>query len=259
MLVGMVGLSISSGVEALNVERLASSESVLLHSTLQHLAPLITAKKRDGSANLLTWEELYHPLAVEEQGFVDAIRAIKAEALGSTSHYFGESAGPSSLVSVGPQQILKDGAPAPLDMQFLPNDVHEAYETMMQAMERDLGRRLLVESGYRSPAYQLYLFMFYLPSHEESIRETNRHVALPGYSEHGNPQRQAIDFINQDGINGEDHPEAFEALPEYAWLAQHAAQFGFSLSYPRNNPHHTAFEPWHWHYEAGPSSMVDSP
>jgi len=21
------------------------------------------------------------------------------------------------------------------------------------------------------------------------------------------------------------------------------------LSYPRNNPSNTAFEPWHWHYE----------
>ena len=249
MLAGVVGLSVSWGVEALDVERLAPSESALLRSTLQRLEPLISAKKRDGSANLLTWEELYHPLAVEEQGFLDAIRAIKAEALGSTSHYFGERADPPSLVPVGPQQILKDGAPTPLDAQFLPEEVAQAYEAMMQAMERDLGRRLLVESGYRSPAYQLYLFAFYLPSHEESIRETNRHVALPGYSEHGNPQRQAIDFINQDGINGEDHPEIFEALPEYAWLAQHAATFGFHLSYPRNNPSHTAFEPWHWHYE----------
>jgi len=252
ILVGVVGLSVSSGVEALNVERLEPSESALLHSTLQHLEPLITAKKRDGSANLLTWEELYHPLAVEEQGFLNAIRAIKAEALGSTSHYFGENAGPLFLVSVGPQQILKAGAPAPLDMQSLPKEVAQAYEAMMQAMERNLGRRLLVESGYRSPAYQLYLFVFYLPSHEESIRETNRHVALPGYSEHGNPRRQAIDFINQDGINGEDHPEAFESLPEYAWLQQHAAPFGFYLSYPRDNPHHTAFEPWHWHYESSP-------
>ena len=247
----MVGLSVSSGVEALNVERLAPSESALLHSTLQHLEALISAKKRDGSANLLTWEELYQPLTVEEQGFLDTIRAIKAEALGSTSHDFGERAGPPALVSVGPQQILKDGAPAPLDRQFLPEEVAQAYEAMKQAMERDLGRHLLVESGYRSPAYQLYLFVFYLPSHEESIRETNRHVALPGYSEHGTPHRQAIDFINQDGINGEDHPEVFEALPEYAWLQQHAAQFGFYLSYPRDNPYNKAFEPWHWHYESG--------
>ena len=250
VLVGMVGLSsVSSSAETLDVERLAPSDSALLRSTLQHLEPLISAKKQDGSANLLTWEELYQPLAADERRFLDEIRAIKAETLGATSHYFGESAVSPPLVQLGPQQILKNGAPSTLDKQFLPEEVAQAYGAMTQAMERHLGRRLLVESGYRSPAYQLYLFMFYLPSHEDSIRETNRHVALPGYSEHGNPRRQAIDFINQEGINGEEHPEIFEALPEYAWLQQHAAQFGFHLSYPRDNPSHTAFEPWHWHYE----------
>ena len=132
---------------------------------------------------------------------------------------------------------------------LLPRPVYEAYEAMMQAMERDLRKRLLVESGYRAPAYQLYLFLFYIPKHGSSIRETNRFVALPGYSEHGYPPRQAIDFINQDGVNGEDHPEEFEALPEFRWLTQHAQQFGFYLSYPRDNASHTAYEPWHWHYE----------
>jgi len=76
----------------------------------------------------------------------------------------------------------------------------------------------------------------------------NRYVALPGHSEHGYPPRQAIDFINEEGINGEEIPEEFEALPEYAWLHQHAQRFGFALSYPRDNPHNTVFEPWHWHF-----------
>ena len=119
----------------------------------------------------------------------------------------------------------------------------------MDAMKWDLDKRLLVESGYRSPAYQLYLFLYYMPKHGDSIVETNKFVALPGHSEHGYPPRQAIDFINEEGINGEDHPEEFEALPEYRWLQQHAKEFGFVMSYPRDNPYHTSFEPWHWHYE----------
>lgn len=234
---------------ALNVERLEGREAEFLHAALRQLEPFITARKQDGTANLLTWEELYQPLAPEQQAFLDEFRALKAEALGATSHYFGEVAGSQDLVAVGPQQILKDGISTPLDPQFLPREVHQAYVAMMDAMDAGLGRRLLVESGYRSPAYQLYLFLYYLPTHDSSIRETNRHVALPGYSEHGNPTRQAIDFINAEGINGEDHPEEFEALPEYHWLLAHAARFGFYLSYPRDNPHNTAFEPWHWHYE----------
>ena len=233
------------------MDRLEPFDQAVLVSIIDRLDPLITEKKHNGTANLLTWQELYQPLTLVEQELLNACRRLKAETLGSTSHYFGDTA-PSNLVPVGAEQILKDGAAKPLDPQHLPQPTYDAYQAMMTAMQQDLGTRLLVESGYRSPAYQLYLFLFYTPTHGWSIRETNRHVALPGYSEHGNPARQAIDFINQQGINGEDHPEEFEALPEYRWLLQHAQDFGFFLSYPRGNPDHTAFEPWHWHHENSP-------
>ena len=239
---------------ALNVDRLEPADEQRLESSLKRLEPLITARKQDGTANLLSWDEIYAPLAPEERAFWDALRGIKAETLGATSHFFGEAAG-AELAPVGAQSTQKSGVRAPLDPQFLPKDVLAAYQAMNDAMAKDLGKWLLVESGYRSSAYQLYLFLYYMPKHGYSIRETNRHVALPGYSEHGNPTRQAIDFINEQGINGEDKPEEFEALPEYAWLQQHAGEFGFFLSYPRGNAHNTAFEPWHWHFEAPPGGL----
>ena len=243
------GLAMPLAAWALNVDHLEPRQVETLHAILQALEPSITASKRDGTANLLSWEALYDPLSPGQRAFLDEFRALKAEALGATSHYFGEGAGAVDLVPVGSQQTVKGGAATPLDPQHLPRDVLQAYQRMMEAMEADLGRRLLIESGYRSPAYQLYLFLFYLPKHGYSITETNRFVALPGYSEHGNPRRQAIDFMSVDGISGEDHPEEFEALPEYRWLQQHAGAFGFALSYPRGNPYHTSFEPWHWHYK----------
>ena len=244
----LVALASPAQVESLELDRLAPEEITLLESALRTLEPRIVEARQQGTANLLTWQELLEALPEQERSFVERFRALKAEGLGSTSHYFGEVAA-ADLVPVGPQAVTKPEGSSVLDPQYLPQDVRNAYEAMMAVMERDLGRRLLVESGYRSPAYQLYLFLFYLPKHDYSIRETNRHVALPGYSEHGYPPRQAIDFINQDGINGEDRPEEFEALPEYRWLLQYAERYGFSLSYPRDNPYHTAFEPWHWHYE----------
>jgi LAS superfamily LD-carboxypeptidase LdcB len=234
---------------ALNVAQLEPQERDTLQAVLAALEPLITAKKQDGAANLLTWQELYEPLTGPQRAFLDECRALRASALGATSHYFGESAQAPAVVPVGPEQIVKDGAAKPLDPQYLPRPVLAAYRRMMEAMQADLGRRLLVESGYRSPAYQLYLFLFYLPKHGWSVSDTNRFVALPGHSEHGNPTRQAIDFINEAGINGEDHPEEFEALPEYRWLQEHAREFGFALSYPRDNPYHTSFEPCHWHLD----------
>jgi len=248
-LVAIVWCCYSGTASALNVQRLDPAEIDTLQATLHALEPSITAKKQDGAANLLTWDMLYTPLNSEQRAFLDAFRKLRAKALGATSHYFGEVVAHADLISVGPQHTHKDGIEKPLDPQYLPRKTLAACQRMMDAMEAQLGKRLLVESGYRSPAYQLYLFLFYLPKHGHSIIETNRFVALPGHSEHGYPPRQAIDFINQEGVNGEDHPEEFEALPEYAWLQQHAKAFGFALSYPRDNPDHTSFEPWHWHYE----------
>jgi LAS superfamily LD-carboxypeptidase LdcB len=233
----------------LNTEQFTPAEVATLEAVLQTLEPLVTARKPDGTANILTWQALYDLLEPKAQSFLDAFRALRGAQLGATARYFGESEAPD-LISVGDEFILKAGIRTRLDPQFLPRPVFEAYQRMMAAMQQDLGRRLYVESGYRSPAYQLYLFLYYMPKHGHSIRETNRFVALPGHSEHGNPGRQAIDFINEAGINGEDHPEEFEALEEYRWLQQHAAAFGFTLSYPRDNAEGTTFEPWHWHYEA---------
>ena len=237
-------------VGALDTQRLDPGETEQLQAILRTLEPVITEKQHDGTAALLSWEQLYAPLSEPQRAFLDAFRALKADTLGATSHYFGESSGPVELVALGRQAVVKEGLAAALDPQYLPRPAFDAYQRMMDAMQADLGRRLLVESGYRSPAYQLYLFLFYLPKHAYSIVETNRFVALPGHSEHGHPPRQAIDFINEAGINGEDHPEEFEALPEYAWLQQRAGEFGFVLSYPRHNSHNTSFEPWNWHYES---------
>ena len=182
---------LASPAYPLAVQRLTENEQATLATLLETLDPIITAKKQDGTAILLTWKELYAPLDPVSRAFLDACRALKAAELGATSHYFGELPDAPDLVPVGTQVTVKNGVAAPLDPQYLPRPVHEAYERMMAVMEADLGKRLLVESGYRSPAYQLYLFLYYLPKHDYSIVETNRFVALPGHSEHGYPDRKS--------------------------------------------------------------------
>ena len=75
---------------------------------------------------------------------------------------------------------------------------------------------------------------------------------MPGYSEHGNPVNNAIDFTNEVGINGfsgNQTAKHFELLTEFEWKLKNANQFNFYLSYPKNNPYGVAFEPWHWHWE----------
>jgi LAS superfamily LD-carboxypeptidase LdcB len=65
--------------------------------------------------------------------------------------------------------------------------------------------------------------------------------APPGYSEHHTGR--ALDLT---AAGCEPLTEAFEALPAFTWLAAQAEQFGFVMSYPRNNPHGVVYEPWHW-------------
>ena len=237
---------------------LSDDEQITLRDVLAHWETWVPEKKKEGTAPLITFEEIYAGLNPEQIKFLDRIRSINPR----KSFGFSTGGGPASggrennfrnpqekieFKRLDDQWMNKKGQREKLDPQYLPQNVYEAYEAMMQAMKNDLGKRLLVESGYRSPAYQLYTFLFYLPKHHYSLVETGHWVALPGYSEHGAPKQQAIDFINEEAVNGEDNPAEFEALPEYEWLLRRAGEFGFELSYPKGKKGIT-FEPWHWRY-----------
>ena len=69
--------------------------------------------------------------------------------------------------------------------------------------------------------------------------------AAPGYSEHHTGC--AID-INTPGSATLE--EEFENTSAFAWLTSNASHFGFLMSYPRNNKHQIAYEPWHWAFDA---------
>jgi zinc D-Ala-D-Ala carboxypeptidase len=138
-------------------------------------------------------------------------------------------------------------------IQYCPEHSYNDYILMMVKMKKDIGKRLFIDSGYRSPGKQAYLFFYYLTtSSEYSLKENAKWIAMPGYSEHGNPFNNAIDFTSENGINGFDDNQSasnFEALSEFNWLTQNAKQFNFYLSYPKNNLFGVAYEPWHWHWE----------
>lgn len=227
---------------------LSESEKATLAGIQKKWETWVPKLKDEGIAPLMTFKEIYDGMTEEEARFLDRIRKINPHrTFDFQGDYLGSKIPEEGFTAIKDQWIVKNGVREKIHTQFLPGRVFEAYETMMEAMEKDIGKRLLVESGYRSPAYQLYTFLFYLPKHRYSLVETGHYVALPGYSEHGAPQRQAIDFINREGINGEDIPEEFENLPEYKWLMENAARFNFVLSYPRDQKGIT-FEPWHWSY-----------
>ena len=65
--------------------------------------------------------------------------------------------------------------------------------------------------------------------------------APPGYSEHHSGR--AVDVTTEGTPPLELE---FEETPAFQWLSSNAHQFGFALSFPRQNPYGYAYEPWHW-------------
>ena len=213
----------------------------LIVSILQTLGPIIKDKQTSGSAPLLNWSELIQSLNNKQRILIKNFRRFSGAA--------GDDDDPTRppLVRLDNQCILKNGQAKAIPPQYVTQAVYDAYARMIQSMQKDLGTALRIESGYRSPAYQLYLFLSHLPRYQFNMAATNRHVALPGQSEHGSLQHLAIDLINADGINGEDNPRNFSLLPEYRWMTLHAKIYGFEPSFPEATTD-SAFEPWHWRY-----------
>ena len=99
-------------------------------------------------------------------------------------------------------------------------------------------------SGYRSHAYQAGIFAR-KQARGLSVAQILKVNAAPGFSEHHSGR--ALDI----GTPGEPAAEeSFEATPAFAWLCSHAGAFGFTLSFPRDNPHGIVYEPWHWCFRA---------
>jgi len=234
---------------ALDTHKLNPSQIAEVKALVTKLEPFIKEKDQEGTLPFLTFKELESLLNVQEKKFLRSFRDLRAVEVGVKIPFQGFSQGEKDLVRLDGQKLRMKGESKVLPPQFVSPRVYQAYQFMMRAMERDIGKRLFVESGYRSSAHQLYLFIYYLSNHDYSIRETVKWVALPGYSEHGNPDHLALDFINAEGINGEYNVAEFEALPEYRWLLVNAARFGFVLSYPKNISAGITYEPWHWRYD----------
>jgi D-alanyl-D-alanine carboxypeptidase len=95
-------------------------------------------------------------------------------------------------------------------------------------------------SGFRSIDYQAALIRKKIEAGQriENILAVN---AAPGFSEHHSGM--AVDIATP---GSRPLTEEFEATDAFRWLQEAAAGFGFSMTYPRENPWGIAYEPWHW-------------
>ncbi len=137
----------------------------------------------------------------------------------------------TDLVEVGENPVGR--------MQRLSVATAAAWRDMQQAAAAD-GVELVLVSGYRSFEYQAGLIRKKLES-GQSLGDILAVNAAPGFSEHHTGR--AIDIATP---GPEPLTEAFEQTAAFAWLSQNASRFGFSMTYPRDNPQGFIYEPWHW-------------
>ena len=116
------------------------------------------------------------------------------------------------------------------------------WRAMKAAAQAD-GAALKIASAFRSIERQAEIVRAKLDRglSLDAILEVS---APPGYSEHHTGR--AID-VTTDGVPALELQ--FENTEAFRWLCANAARFGYSLSYPKDNPHGYAYEPWHWCYK----------
>ena len=119
-----------------------------------------------------------------------------------------------------------------------------ALEDLFEAAAQD-GITLYATSGYRSYSTQKAIFERKLERMDE--KQANASVAKPGYSEH---QTGLAMDIEGETTKGTGLTEAFGESPEGIWAAEHCAEYGFIIRYPKGKTRITGYiyEPWHLRY-----------
>lgn len=131
--------------------------------------------------------------------------------------------------------------------EFLDKEAAIAFN-QMKSDARSNGIEIVPISGFRSIAYQEKLFQKQI-QRQGSKQAAAKLSAPPGYSEHHTGY--AIDL--GDGQQPDtDLKFQFEYTEAYRWLTVRAQEYGFQLSFPRNNIQGVSFEPWHWRYFNSP-------
>lgn len=116
-------------------------------------------------------------------------------------------------------------------------EAYSALNEMAQAALND-GIRLLVSSAYRSYSYQENLFNYWVSV--DGLEEAERESSRPGTSQH--QLGTAVDF----GSISDD----FDKTQMGQWIYKNAADYGWSLSFPKGYEDVTGYrwECWHFRY-----------
>jgi len=161
--------------------------------------------------------ELHTELGIPEDYGQDGTRPVFEEA--------------ADLVDVGPNLVGR--------MQSLTPLAARRWADMKVAAAEE-GVILMIVSGFRTVDYQARLIRRKINA-GQSVSEILLVNAAPGFSEHHTGR--AVDIASP---GSRPLTEEFENSDAFRWLERNAAAYGFSMSYPRDNPGGFIYEPWHW-------------
>ncbi len=132
-------------------------------------------------------------------------------------------------------------------------DATAAYAYIdMAAAAADDGITLRLQSAYRSVSYQEGLFAAQIEkwigwgyTEEEATVQAATVVNPPGASEHNCGLAADINCPEYYALE-----EGFAETAAFAWLDEHAVEYGYILRYPQADEDITGiiYEPWHWRY-----------
>ncbi len=129
-----------------------------------------------------------------------------------------------------------------VSFQCLTRETVTALEQMIIDTKK-LSLSLIVSSAFRSATIQQTLF-----TNNQTVNPNQEFptVAKPEHSEH--QLGTVVDF--RSGGNVAFTLQGFTQSPEYAWLKEHAHEYGFVQSYPEGKELITGYaaESWHWRY-----------
>lgn len=173
--------------------------------------------------------------ATERRALIERAFALGVPRGYGSSRHLRLQREPARLVSIGPDAHGR--------AQWLQPRAARALARMCATAARQ-DVELQIVSAFRSIEHQLGILERKL-ARGLAIEEILRVSAAPGYSEHHTGR--CVDFTAPGFAELE---EDFERSPAFAWLQRNAADFGFTLSYPRGNRHGITYEPWHWCWRA---------
>lgn len=146
-----------------------------------------------------------------------------------------------------PNDLVEPNVPfsfdGPHEKRHMRKEAAEALEKLFAGAKAD-DIELRAVSGYRS--YQRQVSIYNNNVKTKGKEYTDRVSSVPGHSEH--QTGLAIDVSSPSVGNAIE--EVFGTSKEGQWLAEHAAEYGFIIRYPKGEEEITGYvyEPWHIRY-----------